>query len=308
MDHGAMPPVEVPALVQPWDILPAPLRDHWQRVLAEVPIPPALISDIQLGIISEILDAKELTAKVGRDPLLAGKVLAVANSAALGLSGRVTSLERAIIHLGTNLVQAVVLAYQMELVLKHWPGYPREHLNYVRAWGAGSSVLAHHFANTLRLPDAGTISTAALLARLGSMLIGLVRPAPGTEYRQTTTEVHRLELENRVWHITHPVLSERLALLWGLPEVIQAMLLHCADAFFMTLKKAPADRIQLVIATASALTSAYLAQPKVDGRILLDRAAYDTLKSNLKLHAIYDPCVATFTIPRVQRELAAATE
>jgi HD-like signal output (HDOD) protein len=295
-------------LVAPWRDLPQELRERWLQTLSEVPIPPSLMDQQVVGQIGRTSEPKELAVKLSRDPLLAGKLLAVANSASLGLASPVTSLERAIIQLGTNLVQSLVLAYQLELTLKRWPGYPREYMEYVRAWGAGAAVLAFHFAAAARLPDPPTVSTAALLARLGSMLYGMARPKPGPEYIQSPSEIARLELEERTWGVTHPVLSEQLVRQWSLPDSLAEMLARCGEPLYQECADLPAERGLGVIAVASALAAGYIAQKKLDPRAFLDRPPKAMLKQNLKQMKLLEPCIATWAVPRVQRELAVAVE
>lgn len=295
-------------LVQPWQELPPELRERWRKTIAEVPIPPSLMDQRALDQIGQMVEPKELAVKLSRDPLLAGKLLAVANSAVMGLSNPVTSLERAIIHLGSNLVQSLVLAYQLELTLRRWPGYPREYLEYVRAWGAGAAVLAFHFASAARLPDPATVCTVALLARLGSMLLGMAQPKPGPAYRQAPSEEARLQLEQRTWGVTHPVLSEQLALHWGLPGSLAVQLARSCEPLYQECADLPAERSLCVIAAASALAAGFIAQRKLDPRAFLDRAPAAMLKQNLKQLKLHELCITTWDVPRVQRELAAATE
>jgi HD-like signal output (HDOD) protein len=195
----------------------------------------------------------------------------------------------------------------MELVLRQWPAYPQLHLKFVRAWGAGAGVLAQHCATAARLPDPSLVSTTALLARLGALIFGLVKPLPGAEYRQQANELARLEQEDWQWGVSHPVLSEQLARDWALPELLCTMLGRSSDALVQELPDA-ADKGLIIATTAGVLAAGHLAQQKTEGRILLDRVAYETLKANLKQHKLLDPCLAAFGTPRVQRELAAATE
>ncbi len=294
-------------LVQTWASLPPDRRSYWMNVFRHVPIPPSLMDIGSMGEIGEIVNPKEMAAKVGLDPLLAAKILAIANSAALRLGNRVTTLERAIIHLGTNLVQSTVMAYRMELMLNRWPTYPKIHLNYIRNWGAGSSVLAQHCASAARLTDTGIIGTVALLARLGGLIFGLVKPAPSIVYQQVVNEVERLKLEEFTWGVSHPVLSEQLAHEWKLPENLCVMLGRASEPLLQELPDA-ADKGLIIAAACAALAVAFMARPKTDGRILFDRSAYKMLKANLKLHKLMEPCLATFDIQRVRRELTAATE
>ena len=302
-EHRVLPP-----LVLAWDDLPSGVRERWLEQVRDVAIPPILGPTNLSQLLAENVDPRELTRRISRDPLLASRILAVANSAAMGLIKRVTSLERAVVHLGTNLVQTIVVCYQLEMILKQWPNYPREHFNYVRAWSAGAAVLAQHFGAAAKCSEPYVLSTAALLTRLGTLLLGIAQPPPGLEYRQQPNEIARLELEWRSWGVHSAALSAQLAQHWGLPEPLPTLLKRHVEPLCVESEQGATERDLLVVCVAVVMTASYLTSEKADPRFVLDRVAYETLKTNLRQLGLRDVVLSTWAVPRVQRELAAATE
>ena len=294
-------PSEYP--VVPWEELPEEVRERWHGLITKISLPP-LVFDA--GFSREEFDAMEpaeLAAKVSTDPLLAGKVLAVANSAAMGLSTPITSLERAVVYLGFNLVQSIMVAYYLEHLFIKWPGFPRAHFDYVRRWSAASCVVAYNIGAGARLSDPATLGTATLLSRLGSLLLGMTRPLPGEEYRQAPNEVARLKLEAERWCVSSPVLSARLVKHWGLPEPLPTLLERSWEPFFMLTPEGQFERFLVVIATSLTVASGYLTTGKPDALTVLDRQCYRMLRENLEEQLLYEAAIGSCAGVRLLKEL-----
>jgi hypothetical protein len=207
-----------------WSELPPPVQGTWQTLAADLPLPP----DTQFAgpdrqKLYELSPA-EWAARIGRDPVLAGKVLAVANSAALGQATAVVSIARAAVLLGYNLLETILIAYHLEGVIGRWPKYPRAHFEHTRDCCAAASVCGFHLAKIAGLADSELLGTSALLARLGALVYGLAWPDPGLEYAQLPDEVSRMRYELERWQVTASHLSGLVARQWGLPVVLQSLL------------------------------------------------------------------------------------
>ena len=140
-------------IVQDWDSLDESTRGYWSARLEMVTPPPLLLELSSQRLTLEDFDPRKLAEKVMHDPVLGGKLLGIANSARFGLTKPLTSIQRAIVHLGFNLVKSVMVSYMMENTFAKALPVPRSHLEYVRNWSASASIIAYHWAQAADLPD-----------------------------------------------------------------------------------------------------------------------------------------------------------
>lgn len=290
-----------------WESLPVPVRKHWHDVLQQTPMPPASFGDVA-ATVSRELAPEEWAAIVAGDLVLSGKVLAVANSAAMGLVKPATDVRRAVVHLGSNLTRIIVVGYFVEGLLGRWEHYPREFFQFVRRWSACSSVLAYQIARVARLPEREMIGTTALLARLGSLLLALEWPPPGDEYIQQTDEIARLEHELAKWEIGSPVLGARLARHWALPDPLPALIEQQCLPLLTDLPASDTNRALTAVTAALVLALGFLRTPMATAGDLLSVGAYLTLQANLASLELAAPCADAWGSSGTQKELLAISE
>jgi hypothetical protein len=286
-----------------WSELPLPVRGTWQALAAELPIPP----DTQFSGSSRTrlyeLSPLQWEKHISRDPVLAGKVLAVANSAAFGQARSVSSLSRAVLLLGYNLLETILIAYHMEGVIGRWPNYPKEHFEYVRRWCASASVCGFHLARAAQLDNAEMLGTSSLLARLGALVLGLAWPAPGPDYIRQPHELARLNYELGRWHAASCHLSAMVAQQWGLPEELQALLAGHSRPLVEGLPAGSADQNTVVVCWATVLGAAEASgKPFIE---LLAMPAYAQLLVNAGTCGLRDALDETVHSERLPRELQA---
>jgi len=290
-----------------WEALPANVQERWQEVLRDTPVPPASFGDVT-HTVSRELEPEEWARIVSGDLVLSGKVLSVANAAVMGLVKPISDVRRAVVHLGSNLTRIIVVAYFVEGLLGRWETYPRAHFTFVRHWAASASVLAHQLAGDADSEERETISTATLLARLGSLLLGLVWPAPTEEYAEQPDEVTRLSYEMEKWEISSPALGSRLARHWGLPDPLPELIgQQCRPL----LREMPADETSYAptaIAVSLVLGLGFLHTPQATVDQLLGHVSYLKLKDNVQRLRLMAACQAAWADSRTQKELAVITE
>ena len=286
-----------------WDELAPSVQFTWQERAAEITIPP----DTQFSSASRKrlyeLSPFEWEARIARDPVLAGRVLAVANSAAFGQVRQVSSLARAVILLGYNLLETILIAYHLEGVIGRWPKFPRAHFEYARNCAAAASVCGFHLARAAELDDPELAGTSALLSRLGALVLGLTWPAPGPEYAGLPDEVERLRYELKRWQAGVCHLSALVARQWGLPENLVDLLADYPRPLIEQGTTASQDRGCIVVCCASVLAAAATAGMPLAEHLALP--AYQTLRENLlacSLDCITDQAMSS---ERVARELLA---
>jgi HD-like signal output (HDOD) protein len=290
------------------DTLPPETREYWQGILAAVNLPPLLTEIMASGLSLDAFDPRSLAAMANRDPVLGAKLLAVANSARFGLSSPMTSIQRAIVHLGYNLVKTIMVAYQVEASFGKMAPIAKEHLNLVRRWSSCASVIAFQWGQAADLADASTAATAALLARLGTLTLALGQPKPGPAYWQLGDEFARLDFEQAGWGITTPSLSYLLIQRWGLPEPLPVMVLRQYEPLIVEYDTSYTHHSQALIAAALVLAQAYCTDPEVRAGAVFDLPVYERLKSNLAANHLLEHLGELWLSARLQRELALASE
>jgi HD-like signal output (HDOD) protein len=286
-----------------WPGLPAAVRGSWEDALLQA-LPPASFGNVA-RLMGEELEPRQWCELASRDPVLGGKVLAVANSAAIGLRQRITDLERAVLHLGGNLLRVIVAGYYIEGLLGRFPHYPRAHVEFVRAWSEAAGVLAHGLARQAGLAEAGQLATAALLARLGSIALVLQWPPPDEAYRQLPDEVARLSFERERWRVTTPLLSGRLAAMWGLPSPLPELLDGQLDALQQPLPDSAWSRQQALLALALVLGAQHARGAPLEAEAALLRPENQRLAANLTALGLAGTALTAPAQERAARELRA---
>ncbi|MCW8860107.1 MAG: pyruvate kinase, partial [Deltaproteobacteria bacterium] len=76
-----------------------------------LPSPPAIAVQILNTVQQEESDLNDLTKIISADPALTGKMLQIANSSFYSLETEVTSIDRALSVLGTNVIKNIALSF-----------------------------------------------------------------------------------------------------------------------------------------------------------------------------------------------------
>lgn len=290
-----------------FDQLAEPVQQQWIMQLAEVNLPPLLMEMIQSRLELDTFNPKELANMASRDPVLGAKLLAVANSAKFGLTTPMTSIQRAVVHLGFNLVKTIMVAYQLEAVFLNLAVIPQDYLSFVRRWSCGASVIAFHWAQAADMPDSSTLATAALFGRLGTLLLGLAQPPPSSAYLELEDELARLRYESATWKATSPALGQLVAQTWGMPEPLPELIAGQPAPLVQELPAGGANRSQVLVSGALVLAESFLHSPDIPALQLMDLPAYAVLKTNLTNHKLLDDLHICWSSARMQRELASST-
>jgi len=287
--------------------VPPEVFNHWKQVLTGIPLPPASFGDIARSAADNV-EPEKWVELIAADPVLSGKILAVVNSAAMGLTKPMTDLQRSVIHLGSNITRIVVIGYYIEGLLGKWDYYPRQHFEFVRKWGAGASILANHFAKTANMDDPGTLATAALLSRLGSFILALEWPGPKTEYMQHSDELTRLDYELSTWRITSPSLGCMTTEHWGLPEPIPKLTKQHLKAIYHQLPASPGSAELTLLSAAVVIASSYISNTETS----LDSVLYDEhnaqLLDNINSNKLLDKISTSWDRKQVKKELLALVD
>jgi HD-like signal output (HDOD) protein len=289
--------------VKSWNELPESVRDLWSKWAEMVP-PPPLMLELSAGHLAlDSFNPRELAEKAALDPVLAGKLLGAVNSAAFGLSQPMTSVQRAVVHLGFNLVKSILVSCMMDSSFGSRFSILQEYRDYVRSWSAGTAVLVQHWAKAADLPDPSTASTVGLLARVGTLLLGAGEPRPGVEYRMLGDECSRLDFENEKYGVTTPALSFYQCQLWKLPEPIPQLVERAWEPLYSELPPTNENRLITLVAAASQIAEHYASYPEDPPSIVLDNELNTTLKANLLGLKLFDAFSGVWGAKSTQRDM-----
>jgi putative nucleotidyltransferase with HDIG domain len=190
------------------------------RLMKLPPMTTAMTELIQ-SLDGDEVDFRRLGSAIGSDPVLAAKVLRVANSSFYGLPRRVSSIQDATIVLGLRTVRTLVLAAALT---GQFPASTLSEFNLQACWrhGIGTAICARMFA-----PHAGLSSDAAFAAGLLHDIgrVGLAVSCP-EYYRQVMLfrqerDCTYDEAEQAIFSLDHAAVGRAISERWNLPEAIR---------------------------------------------------------------------------------------
>lgn len=299
-------------IVPQWFELELDQIETWNPLLDQlVPAPPLMteLSGPQLSLGD--FDARLMAEKVSHDAVLTARILAVANSARFGLTQPMTSIQRAMVHLGFNMVKSIIVTYMLESRFSKPLPVPRKLMEHIQHWTAGASVIAFRWGQAAELRDPATAATLALLSRIGSLLLGLAKPPPGVEYAEFTTETERLAFEMKTWGVTTPTLGGELARRWDVPQPIPRLIERCWEPLAGVLSPDPLDPdppVLTLVAASLVLVAGHLRNPEVDPVAALGLPGNRFLNHNLRQHHLNESLATVWGSARIMRELAVVLE
>ena len=188
-----------------------------------LPSPPLIAVQILNTIQNANSSNDDLEKIISADPALASKLLRIANSAFYSLPNAITSINRAISILGTNVIKNIALSF---VIAKNLQGQSTSHFNFDYFWrrSVTAAVAAELVAATLKARSE-EIFVTALLQDIGVLIMFLVK---GKDYenllQQVSTDENAslLELERETFHFDHQLLSQVFLEQWYIPECITA--------------------------------------------------------------------------------------
>ena len=196
-----------------------------QQLISEqinLPSPPAIVVQILSAVQKENSSLQELTRIISADPALTAKMLRTANSSLYSLPSKVSSVERALSVLGTNVIKNIALSFAIASDLR---GQEQTHFDYDYFWrrAVTAAVAAELLTKRLALKNEDVFVTA-LLQDIGILVMFLSKGEGYSrllEERMLTRSSLR-ELERSSFGFDHQQLGAALLRDWGLPDSIVA--------------------------------------------------------------------------------------
>jgi HD-like signal output (HDOD) protein len=214
-------PSDTPSLSAEEDRLKAWLDGFLSRPGLELPRPPRVAMEILALSARPSARIEDIGALLEREPLLAGRVLKLANSALYGSTSPVTTLKQALIRMGLATVRDVVMEAAFHMTVLRADGF-NDTLEQIRRHSTAVAWLSRFIARNTAI-DAENAFLIGLLHDVGLSvgLIGLTEFLKGERSHARLTPLRWLAVDE-----VHESFTEQVLKSWGLPAGILLVARH----------------------------------------------------------------------------------
>lgn len=193
--------------------------DPFLAQASAMPAMPEVATTLLRSFDRDDLSLGQLAATIARDPVLAAKVLRLANSARYSPSRTVATVSDAAACLGLRTLRDLSLSAAMSGAFPQIPGFDR--LAFWRlnlATGCYAQVLAKALD-----ADADVAYLGGLMLRTGQLLMTMVNPEAMAEVSRHTAELDsQIGFEQSFLGRSHPEVTAELARHWQFPALLVA--------------------------------------------------------------------------------------
>jgi putative nucleotidyltransferase with HDIG domain len=256
-------------------------------------VPP--LPHVVAQLLKEIQDPNATASSVGdiaaSDPAMAASMIRTVNSAAFGLSRKITSVAEAVNFLGFTSVKSMVLRLQLEQTLGGAGKKGNDDVEDLWIHSLVVSYIADTLARKVPGADRGFVSTLALLHDIGKLVVQTQFPHEAEQLRGSSGDEAPLSREVRVLGVDHAALGANLAAKWGLPgDLVQAIRWHHRpDRAFSASDPKQMQQAMYLLQIANQLAKyCYVYQDETEIDAITD-AAYDLVGFKHDLTALLTP-------------------
>jgi len=198
--------------------------------LGALPTPPDLYLRLAKELSSPLSTLDSIAAIVKEDPGLTVKLLQIVNSAAFGISRKISNVPEAVQLIGTQILRAIMLTVQ---AFKFYEETSMRSVSLTQLWNHSlrTAIAAERLARFEKLPPqwCEEAFVAGLLHDIGKLVLA----ANADEEYEMIFKKSRAEnipldqLEKEMFGATHAQIGAYLLGLWGIPEnIINTVELH----------------------------------------------------------------------------------
>ena len=190
--------------------------DAWREAdVSGIPPPPRSFGEVFSLANENDIDVRRLIRLIASDPVFAIRVLRLANVAAFAAAGEVTSIELAVVRLGTRAVRNAVLAACLSVWAQTIDVYGRRGVDEIQH-AVGTACLARRLAERLRIVSDDAF-VHGLLHDVGKLFLLKMRG----EYLRLGGRTPSIEEFDAVVAARHADIGATALQLWGLPEPVR---------------------------------------------------------------------------------------
>ena len=190
----------------------------------DLPSIPKVVQDLIENFNSNSANADEISRNIQSDPVIAAKVLRLANSVRYGAGRKVSSLDSAVVLLGVDTLKTLVIASGITGSFKAIPG-----LDAKEFWRSSFMVanICKLVAKNAQQLDAETAFTCGMLHNIGIALMHLTEPDKMIAIAdQVSQGANRFDLERGQFGFDNNLVGAQLAKAWKFPANIVSALEH----------------------------------------------------------------------------------
>jgi HD-like signal output (HDOD) protein len=191
-----------------------------RTITTSLPTSSVIVGEIVNTIYNKRSSAADLSAIIERDPPLSAEILKTANSAYYGLSNRVTSLTRAVVCLGFDVIREIVIT--VSVVQNMFVLNPESPIDRMGLWqhSVGTAKAAQLIAGRVGGVPQDFAYTVGLLHDLGKILLSLCYPEHYARVIELATEkkCRGILAERKILNTDHCMIGKVLCEIWNLPE------------------------------------------------------------------------------------------
>jgi len=199
------------------------LRARAIRCLGELPPFSPILNRLLASLAKEDVSFNKLGDLIEKDPVMAGNLLHLVNSALYARRGSINSVRHALSLLGINKLRNAVLGMSITRMWNQVRTPPSWSMARFNMHSSAAAILSDLLSQRLNVDYPEGAFVAGLLHDVGRLLIGLGL----TEEYGRILQMHEsegkplLECEFEIIGLTHPELSAEALAHWNLPEPIQ---------------------------------------------------------------------------------------
>ncbi|NLW30178.1 MAG: HDOD domain-containing protein [Fibrobacter sp.] len=188
--------------------------------IENLPSLPIVLRQLQKVIYNPNSSMPQIAAIVAKDPALASRAIRLVNSAFYGLSKRVTSIPNAIIILGLNTLNSLMIGLT---VIKFFKNSKQAGFDQQKFWEHcfGTALISKHLADAGGKKIDDDVFVAGLLHDAGRLVLDQYLHDDFMEavYMTKSTSKTLSECEKEVIGFDHSEAGAWLSAKWGLPEI-----------------------------------------------------------------------------------------
>ncbi len=196
------------------------LYNRIEKKIHDFPSLPTAVAEVMKVTNNPESSAKDLTQAILPDQSMCVAILKIANSVLYGRPKKVSSLETAIMVLGFDEIQNIVLS---KSVISSFGGiFKKNNAAIIDFWDHSftCALAARVIADHLNLSSPGQFFIGGLIHDIGKLAMFLTFPEeyPTEKWLTGFSDTERLEMERAEFSITHDEVGSRLLRKWNFPE------------------------------------------------------------------------------------------
>ena len=217
--------------------------------LKSVPTLPGVFEKVSVLVEDPDTGAEDIAAVISSDQALSAKILRVVNSALHGFPGRISSVTHALIILGFDVVQGLVLTTSVfdMMISKGMHG--------LWAHSLGCAVTAGVVARKTEYSHPEEISIAALLHDIGKVVMKTELPREVEQINALvkSEDISTREAEEKVLGLTHTTIGRWICEEWHLPYKLTEPIRYHHNPTLATVAEVPTA----IVHVSNSLVKAY---------------------------------------------------